>query len=167
MTQTIHFLDTDGVGELFAGIIGKRVTAAKAAPMNLKAKAPRVYGVYRDREKPVTCLCIFDLPFSVYSAGAMFNFPGCTMNDSLRAGALDEALVDTVREILNISAQLFNDYGRQVFKNLYTTPESLPGDAAAVINAPAGRLDLTASIPGYGSGQIAILIGAINESESN
>lgn len=166
MTQTIHFLDTDSVGQLFAGIIGKRVTATKAAPMNLKLKAPRIYGVYRDREKPIVCLCVFDLPFSVYAAGAMFNFPGCTINDSLRAGVIDEALVDTVREILNISAQLFNDYGRQVFKNLYTAPESLPGDAVAVINAPAGRLDLTMSIQGYGSGQAAIFLGALNE-ESN
>jgi hypothetical protein len=159
MSQTIHFLSTESVGELFSGIIGRRVTAAKAPPMNLKAKAARAYGVYRDRDKSITCLCILDLPLSVYAAGAMFNFPGCTINDSIRAGTIDESLLDTVLEILNICAQLFNDYGHQVFQKLYTSSESLPQDAAVVLNAPAGRFDLTVSIPGYGSGLMAVLIG--------
>jgi len=163
MSQAIHFLAESTVAELLAGILGRQVTVTKAPPMNLKLKAPRVCGVYRDREKPITCLCICDLPLSVYAAGAMLSFPGCTINDSLRAGKVDEALVDTVREILNICAQLFNDYSHQVFHQLYTESEGLPQDAASVFGRPAARLDLKVSIAGYGAGQMALLIGDVNE----
>ena len=164
MSQTIHFLATSTIADLFTGILGRKVTVATAAPMNLKAKSPRIYGVYRDREKPITCLCICDLPLSVYAAGAMLSFPVCTMNDSLRAGKIDEVLVDSVGEILNICAQLFNDYSRQVFHQLYTAPDGLPQDAESVLTAPAGRLDLTVSIPRLGSGQMAVLIGGLDDS---
>lgn len=161
MTETIHFLSPPIIEHLLSGLLGRKVTATKSAPMNLKLKAPRVCGVYRDKETPITCLCVFDLPLSVYAAGAMLSFPGCTINDSLRAGKIDEVLIDTVNEILNICAQLFNDYSHQVFQRLYTESDRLPDDATSVLATPAGRLDLTVSVTGYGSGQMALLIGDI------
>jgi hypothetical protein len=150
---------TSVVAKLLTGIVGKQVTVAKASPMDLKAKAPRVYGVYRDRQKPIICVCVCDLPLSVYAGGAMLTFPACTINDSLRSGSLEEGLRETMQEILNICAQFFNDYGRQVFKELQTSPENLSADVSQVLSAPAARMDMAITIAGYGSGQMAVFLG--------
>jgi len=149
------------VARILTGVLGKQVTATKApVPMNMKIKAPRVFGVYRDREKPITCVCVCDLPLSAYAGGAMLTFPACTINDSLKAGNLEEGLLDTMQEILNICAQFFNDYGRQVFREIHTGPEKLPEDVGPALNAPAARIDLSIAIAGYGSGQMAVFLGS-------
>ena len=153
------------VARTLTGILGKQVTVAKAPPMDLKAKAPRVYGVYHDREKPITCVCVCDLPLSAYAGGAMLTFPACTINDSLRTGNLEEGLLESMQEILNICAQFFNDYGRQVFQKLHTTPDGLPPEASTVLSSPAARIDLKITIAGYGSGLMAVFLG--NERTSN
>jgi len=152
---------TAAVARTLTGILGKQVTVIKApSPMNLKLKAPRVYGVYRDREKPITCVCVCDLPLSAYAGGAMLTFPACTINDSLKAGNLEEGLLETMQEILNICAQFFNDYGRQVFRELHTNPDGLSDDVGQVLSAPAARIDLSIAIAGYGSGQMAVFLGS-------
>ena len=157
---------TTAVARILSGILGKQATVTKAAsPMNLKVKAPRVFGVYRDREKPITCVCVCDLPLSAYAGGAMLTFPACTINDSLKAGSLEEGLLETMQEILNICAQFFNDYGRQVFRELHASPDGLSEDAGQVLNAPAARIDLSIAIAGYGSGQMAVFLG--NERTNN
>jgi hypothetical protein len=159
MNTTLPLISQGKVAELLAKILGKPVTAAKAPPMNLKIKAPRVYGVYRDSQTLTTCLCVFDLPLSVHAAGVMLNFPGCTINDSLRAGKVDEVLLDTLQEILNICGQLFKDHSHQVFQQVLAESDVLPADVTAVLAKPATRLDLTVTIPGQGSGQMALLFG--------
>lgn len=159
MNATAALPATALVARILTGILGKQVTVAKAPPMDLKARAPRIYGVYQDREKPITCVCVCDLPLSVYAGGAMLTFPACTINDSLRAGKLEEGLLETVPEILNICAQFFNDYGRQVFQQLHTTEDGLQPEARTVLSSPAARLDLNITIAGYGSGQMAVFLG--------
>ena len=152
---------TAAVARILTGILGKQVTVTKApSPMNLKLKAPRVFGVYQDREKPITCVCVCDLPLSAYAGGAMLTFPACTINDSLKAGNLEEGLLDTMQEILNICAQFFNDYGRQAFRELHTKPEGLSEDANQALTAPAARIDFSIAIAGYGSGQMAVFFGS-------
>lgn len=165
MNATAALPATAVVARLLTGVLGKQVTVTKAPPMNLKVKAPRIYGVYRDREKPITCVCVCDLPLSAYAGGAMLTFPACAINDSLRAGTLEEGLLETMQEVLNICAQLFNDYGRQAFQQLYTSADGLSEDAGQVLNSPAARLDLAISITGYGAGQMAVFLG--NQRASN
>jgi hypothetical protein len=147
------------VAGLLSGIVGRAVTAEKAAPFDLRAKAPRIHGVYRDPTTQMPCLVVCDMPFCAYLGGAMLVFPLSAIKDVVRTGMLEEGMLDCVREILNICARIFNDHSHQVFQELYTTPAQLPQDAAALMKSPEGRIDMGIDVAGYGSGQVTILIG--------
>lgn len=155
------------VSRMLAGIVGRSVTATKAAPSNLQLKQPRIYGVYQDRITPDACMAVFDLPLSAYAGGAMLTFPACAIKDSLKSAHLEDGILDTLREIMNIFAQLFNAHGHQKFVQLYCSPEELTEAGRAVLENPTGRLDLNVSIDGYGSGQVTLMTGIYQVIESD
>ncbi len=89
----------------------------------------------------------------------MLVFPLSTIKDVIRTGKLEEAMLDCVREILNICARIFNDHCHEVLQDLYTSPAQLPQDVAALLKSPDGRVDMEVEVAGYGSGQMTILTG--------
>jgi hypothetical protein len=159
MTSIIPLPDMEVVAGLLSGIAGRAVQLSKAPPLDLKTRTPKVYGIYRDTATDIICVSVLDLPFAACAGGAMLVFPLCTVNDAIRTGTLEEGMLDTVREILNVCARIFNDHAHQVFQQLCLTASELPADAAAVVRSPAQRLDMEGSIAGYGSGHMTVLVG--------
>lgn len=159
MTATVPLPSTRMVAGLLSGIVGRVVTAGKAAPFDLRSKTPRIYGTYRDPSTQMPCLAVCDMSFCAYMGGAMLVFPLSTIKDVIRTGTLEEGMLDCVREILNICARIFNNHWHQVFQDLYTSPAQLPQDAAALLKSAEGRMDMEIEVAGYGIGQITILIG--------
>jgi len=158
MNQLVAVPEVDVIASLLSAILDRQVKAEIAAPMDLRSQATRVYGVYRDAELLMTCVCVLDLPLSVYAAGALLAFPACTINDALRTGAIEEGLFDAVREVLNICAQMFKDCGHKVLEQVHIDSDALPDDARAVLRSPMGRIDLSVSIMGSGSGKMSVLV---------
>jgi hypothetical protein len=159
VTATVPLPSTKMVAGLLSGIVGRAVTAGKAAPLDLRSKAPRIYGTYRDPSTQMPCLAVCDMSFCGYVGGAMLVFPLSSVKDVIRTGTLEDGMLDCVREILNICARIFNDNCHQVFQDLYTSPAQLPQDAAALLKSAEGRVDMEVEVAGYGSGQMTILIG--------
>ena len=159
MTSLIPLPDMEVAAGLLSGITGRAVQLSKAPPLDLKARTPRVYGLYRDTASDIICVSVLDFPFAACAGGAMLVFPLCTVNDAIRTATLEEGMLDTVREILNVCARMFNDHAHQVFQQLYLTASELPADAAALVRSPAQRMDMEGSIAGYGSGRMTVLVG--------
>ena len=144
---------------LLSGTLNRAIDMKTAKPFDLSVRNKRVYSVYRDAEERQTCLLICDFPLLVYIAGALLSFPACTMLDSIKAGAMEESLSDSAREVLNICAQLFRGLGHLVFQRLVLPPPVLPTDIADTIKTPTERVDFTVDIAGYGAGQLTLLYG--------
>jgi len=159
MTSTIQLPSMEVVGGLLSGIVGRAVKLSKAPPLDLKPRPPKVYGVYRDSRTDVICVAVLDFPFAAHTGGAMLVFPLCTINDAIKTSTLEEGMFDTVREILNVCARMFNDNAHQVFQQLYLNVSELPADAAVVLRSPAQRMDMEGSVAGYGSGRMTVLVG--------
>ncbi len=159
MTATVPLPSTKIVAGLLTGIVGRAVKVGKAAPLDLRSKAPKMYGAYRDPATQMPCLAVCDMSFCASVGGAMLVFPLSAINDAIRTGTLEEGMLDCVREILNICARIFNDHSHQVFQDLYAAPSQLPQDIAALLKSPEGRVDMEVEVAGYGSGQMTILIG--------
>jgi len=159
MTPTVPLANMEMIAGLLSGITGRTVKLSKAPPLDLKARTPKVYGVYRDTGSDTICVSVLDIPFAAHAGGAMLVFPLCTVNDAIRTATLEEGMLDTVREILNVCARMFNDHAHQVFQALYLNASELPADAAAVVRSPAQRMDMEGSVAGYGSGRMTVLVG--------
>lgn len=153
--------DINQIAGLLSGIVGHKVTAVKSPPMNLALKTPKTYGLYRDSGTGAACLCILDMPFCAYTGGAMLAFPLCAIQDALKTGSLEEGMLDSVREIMNICARMFRT-GHQVFQDIYTDAKALPEDGALALRAQAWRVDLKATVDNYGAGQMTVMAAKPN-----
>jgi hypothetical protein len=148
----------EAVGRLFGGITGRAATVKKpAAPLDLNALAPKVYGVYRDAETEDVGLCVMDYPLAAYAGGAMVLFPKSVIDEAIKAGSFSEGLQDTVQEILNVCAQMFAA-SHMILDSCFLKRAELPQKAVALIKSPAARLDVEVAIAGFGSGRIAFLV---------
>jgi hypothetical protein len=159
VTPTLCLPAIGVMSRLLTETVGRDVTVTKMPPLDLRSKAPKVYGVCRDADRSLSCLLVCDLPFCAYTGGAMLLFPLFAITDAIRTGEFEEDMFDAVREILNICTQMFNEHGHQVLQQVCTTSQELPEEAAAVLRSPAGRLDVSVSVAGGGDGRITMLIG--------
>ncbi|WP_263379199.1 hypothetical protein [Granulicella paludicola] len=147
------------ISRLLCGTLNRAIDLKPAKPFDLSAKGKRVYSVYRDADEIQTCLLICDFPLLVYVAGALLSFPACAMLDSIKAGAMEDSLADSAKEVLNICAQLFRGLGHQVFQRLVMPPPVVPVDIDQTIKTPTERVDFAVDIAGYGTGQLTLLYG--------
>lgn len=90
--------DVTVIGTLLSGILGRKVVVAKAPPLDLGPKVAKVFGVYREAATGRICLCVVDLVFAANAAGAMLVFPPYAVATAIRAGKLDNDLMETIRK---------------------------------------------------------------------
>ncbi|MGJ5813058.1 hypothetical protein [Paludibaculum fermentans] len=142
-----------------SGILGRKVVVAKTPPLDLGPKVAKVFGVYRESSTGRICLCIVDLVFAANAAGAMLVFPPFAVATAIRSGKLDNDLMETIREVLNICSRCFHDEARVVLAEVCSDLASLPADAALTMKAPLLRFDVSASITGYAEGRLTLMLG--------
>lgn len=144
---------------LLSNLLGRKVTSAKAAPLPLGRRGPRITAVYMENEDTVISICVCDLALAAYAGAALLMVPVGTAKECIYSGKCSAELLENVAEILNICRQCFESPGHHVCaEQLYATPESVPAPIAAVIATPHHRLDLEITIAGYGSGRLSIVI---------
>ncbi|QOY85078.1 hypothetical protein [Paludibaculum fermentans] len=151
--------DVTVIGTLLSGILGRKVVVAKAPPLDLGPKVAKVFGVYREAATGRICLCVVDLVFAANAAGAMLVFPPYAVATAIRAGKLDNDLMETIREILNICSRCFHDEARVVLAEVCSDLNSVPADVLQMMKAPLLRFDVSADITGYAAGRLTLMLG--------
>lgn len=147
------------IGTILSGILGRPVTVTRSGGLDLTPKTPKVFGIYRKPGGGRTCVCALDLPFAANAAGAMLIFPPYAVASAVRAGKLDDDLLETTREILNICSRFFHDEVHVVLTDVCTDMATLPADAVQVLKTPQARVDVQAAIKGYADGRLTLLFG--------
>lgn len=149
------------VRDLLEGMLGRDIDMLTGADAVVPEKFPgAVTGVYVDDMLRLSALVVIDEPLAACLGAAIALIPVQTAQTAIDDGFLPPTLFDNAAEILNVMASLFNADGAPHLR-LYATyapGEALPADVAKWVPAFVRRENLNATVKGYGSGLISVLV---------
>jgi hypothetical protein len=148
------------VRDLLSDLFGREVEVAERAVLDPELHPGSSVGVYRDDAKNTAAVVTADLALSVYLAAALGLTSKEAADEAVSTGALSDSYAENLHEILNIISGLFNAPGRRhvALHAVHGPGESLVPRVSTFATAVGSRLDLTVSVPGYGSGAMALVV---------
>ena len=153
-------LPTDAdVRELLDGLLDKQVTVHEEPAPVLRGRDVRVVGSYVEDGGVLRAVALTDLALGSCLGAALALVPVPRVEEAIASGDVPPDLGENTREVLNVAASLFN--GAQAHLKLdrtWVAPEPVPEDVAAFLRGPLRRVDLSVTVPGYGSGVLALLL---------
>jgi hypothetical protein len=143
----------DLLGMLFDGI--KVKTGSK---LDLSPNSNAYSGVYVSDSKQTVALCACDFGFAARSGAALSMLPPNAVQEALKSKQLGPAMLDNLREVMNICARLMLREGSPHLKldQVYAVA-ALPPAASALIGSARNRIDFEIELGKYGSGTVAVL----------
>jgi hypothetical protein len=159
MPGTIALPSADFLRRLLGELLGKQVTVSAAHAEPLDPEAPAVVGVYESDDGAVVALCRCEVTLATAAGAALTLAPPSVVEEAARTGAMPEAVVDNTREVLDVSARMFNNPGtpRVRLRELRVTPGELPAEAAGILQEPGRRADFDLQVEPYGDGRMTVL----------
>lgn len=151
--------------ELLDSLVEPEVSVDGGRPVPLSMEIPTAAAVFVKDDGAPRFICICDLAFTVYVGACLAEIPSDTANRHVSDSEIPDNIMDNFREVLNISASLFNkpDWPHVSLGAVHVTPKPVPDDIVALIGSARSRLDLIFSMGGFGEGGISMLLvdGAI------
>jgi len=148
------------VRDLLEGLLGRDVDVTTGGAMvDPGAAGGALVGVYVDARLGLRALVVADLALAARAGAAIALMPAGAAEVAIEEEQLSEALYENAYEILNVTASLFNAEGAPHVRldRCYAPGEPLPSDVAAYVLAYVRRLDLDATVKGYGAGRLSVL----------
>jgi hypothetical protein len=149
--------DTTDIRLLLSDLFAKQVSVStSSSPAELRRGAVGVYST----EVAVVGLAICDLSLAASIAAALSLVPVGVVTDSVRAGEIEDFLLENLTEVLNVAARWFNQSGaprarlREVISG--KTP-SYPGDVEPLLNATT-KAHFAVEVPGYPGGALTLTL---------
>ena len=117
-------------------------------------------GTYADRSGTLRALLVADLALAARAGAAIALAPPAGADDAVSEERLPPALYDNAREILNVTASLFNTgAGPHLTPQASFAPGGLlPPAVAHAVRAYVRRLDLHVAVKGYGVGNLSVVV---------
>lgn len=158
--SALQLPNTSSVANLLRGLLCKPVAVKPAA--GVLAKAPQVHsvGVFVGGTGAIGSLCLCDVAAAAYLGAALSLIPPAVAAEALKKSMLSEGLVENLREVVNVTASLFNVSGGSHvrLRDLLTSPQPFPAEVVSLAAAKAGRTDMEITVPGYGAGKMSFVV---------
>jgi len=148
------------VRDMLTGLVGKDVAVSPGGPVTPTPEKPVAVAVYVDPHMAVNALCVMDLGAAAYTGAALALLPPGGAQDAVEEdGELSSMLTEALYEVVNVVSALFNVPGAPHSKlhKLFAPGDDLDGDIAGML-AAFNRLDLQVEVPGYGKGNLSLVI---------
>jgi hypothetical protein len=154
MTQVTHLPGLEETAEFFGELLGIELAATECTDFD--ASNVVVFAEFTDNDQATQHFICCDLPAAAFLGAALTSFPPSHVTEAVSEGELPENLLDNVKEILNISVNLFpqSQQHRIVIDNVVT--EAASEAYVARESIPEIKIQLTSDK--YGTG--VMIIGA-------
>lgn len=151
----------EAVRDLLSDLVGTGVAVDKTSPLIFDEEDTKgVISEYIDDDDVLVALCLADGPFACYCGAALSMIPSAVAKESIKRNELPENLLDNYAEVVNIMSRLVNSSTSPHLRlgKVYVVPGDLPEAAANAVASPSMRRDFIATISGYGSGKMSLLL---------
>lgn len=158
MGATTTLPDVNTVSELIESTIAKQVRASKLDPAGpVSGEVTAVYA--NDQGEPVAA-CVAELKLAACLGAALLLIPASSALEAAAQGAIPETMADGLRELLNITTQLFRPelQSSRIFLRDVNIGGAPPDDVAAGLARPVGRLDIEVEVSGYATGKMTLVV---------
>ena len=159
-SATSYLPTTMEIRDLLGGLLGREVTLTPAPPLLPSASDPRSVAVFVDDSQAVRAVIVCDLGFSAYAGAALALLPVPVAQEAIEAKALDETLTETLYEVLNVAAALFNvgEAAHVRLLELHPAGPALPAAVTGRMLTLGRREDLEVTVTGYGTGRMSVVL---------
>lgn len=161
MSTEIPLPIQEAVRDLLSDLVGTGVAVDKTSPLIFDEEDTKgVISEYIDDDNVLVALCLADGPFACYCGAALSMIPAAAANESIKRNELPENLLDNYAEVVNIMSRLVNSSTSTHLRlgKVYVVPGDLPEVVANAVASPSMRRDFVATISGYGSGKVSLLL---------
>lgn len=150
------------IRDLYAGLVGRGCTAARASTLMAPETKPGVIAAtYVSNRAQVEAVVAVDVALGAHLGASIGLMPPGPAKDAAADGALSDVLLENVSEVLNVTAALFNAEGAPHLKLaevVDSTRGPLPGAPVSFLRSTGRRLDAEIEIAGYGGGALTIVL---------
>jgi hypothetical protein len=148
------------VRDLLGDLLDKEVTLRPGPPFAVSDFYPASIASYVDDSLVVRAVVAFDLPLSAYAGAALALVPVAMATTAIEEGSVTGALAESLSEICNIVASLFNAPGAPHLRlyAAHVAGETLPADARIRTQVLGRREDFVVDVTGYGTGRLAVVL---------
>lgn len=155
-----HLPGAKEVRDLLTDMLDKEVDLRPGPPFAVSDYHPATVAVYVDDSLVVRAVIALDLPLSAFTGAALALVPPAAAEAAVQERQLTPALTETLHEVLNIAASLFNAPGAPHVRlyAVHAAGEMAPQDVRARTQVLGRRLDLQVEVGGYGKGRLAVVL---------
>lgn len=148
------------IRDLLGDLLDKEVEVRPGPPFAITDHNPASVAVYVDDSLVVRSVICFDLALSAYAGAALALVPPAAAELAVEERDLPGQITETLHEVLNIAAALFNAEGAPHMKLYAMHPAGTPTppDVRARSQVLGRRIDLWVDVAGYGTGRLAIVL---------
>ncbi|MPR00095.1 hypothetical protein GB931_19655 [Modestobacter sp. I12A-02628] len=148
------------IRDLLTDLVGREVTVAPGEPVMPTPREKSSVSIFVDPQLKVLAVCVMDLPLSGWTAAALALLPPGGVQDAVADGELYPMHVEALYEVVNVLSSIFNTPGAPHAKlhALHAPGETIPLDVLGIASSLGNRIDLDATVAGYGKGKISIVL---------
>lgn len=148
------------LAELIGSLTGKEVKVGKGPVLEPGPALPVVAATYVDDDGRVGALLIADVAAAAGMSAALTLMPAGAVTDAMRAGELDEALLENWAEIANICTQVVRVPGFPKFKLQGSVQSStgLGSTVEALLAEARYRAGWSVQVPQYSNGRLSVVL---------
>ena len=160
MVATFFVPTAEDLRHLLTRLFGKDVTVEEVpSPSGEVPAKPAVAALYCMDDGTPAAVTLCDPTLAAFRAAALAMIPPTSAAEAVTNGVLDGSLLETLQEVCNVEARLFNMVGlpHVSLTRVFGRVSELPEEAAALLERPGGRIDFRVGIPSYGEGRMAVV----------
>lgn len=159
-TGTTHLPAPKEVRDLLGDLLDRQVDLRPGPPFGVSASYPASVATYIDDSVIVRAVVAFDLPLSAHVGAGLALVPAAQAAEAVGEGRITGPIAESVREVFNIFASLFNAPGAPHLRLhlCHVAGEPLPHDVRVRTQVLGQRCDFLVEVAGYGTGRIAVVL---------
>jgi hypothetical protein len=157
---TTHLPAPKEVRDLLGDLLDRQVDLRPGPPFGVSPSYPASVSTFIDDSVIVRAVVAFDLPLTAHVGAALALVPAAQAVEAVGEGRVTGPIAESVREVFNIFASLFNTPGAAHLRlhGCQVAGEPLAQDVRARTQVLGQRCDFLVDVGGYGSGRIAIVL---------
>jgi hypothetical protein len=145
--------------KMLSGLIDKNVGSEIDRPLTWDDNSAYAI-VYYHADKKIGAGVICDFPLMAISGAALTLSPARIVQESIKSKRAEEHIYDAFKEIMNITAGIFNDCdpSHVVLGDIYqVTSSGASKEIKDLFMKPASKSACRVKVPGYGDGRITLI----------